>query len=43
MKKSIVAVLILVAVTLSSCGFTTTCPTYSKKQEKKVISKETRI
>lgn len=35
MKKSAV-VLILVGAMLSSCSFTTTCPTYSKKDTKEI-------
>jgi len=42
MKKSIVLFVVL-AVVLSSCGFTTLCPTYSKKVEDKPAVKETRI
>ena len=41
MKKSIIIFVVLAAV-LSSCSFTTLCPTYSKKADKPMV-KETRI
>jgi len=43
MKK--IVVFALLAFVLSSCGFTTLCPTYSKKPVKKEFTapKETRI
>jgi hypothetical protein len=42
MKKS-TAVLILVGAIMSSCAFTTTCPTYSKKDIKETSKTARRI
>ncbi|HEY3402500.1 MAG TPA: hypothetical protein VGK59_03875 [Ohtaekwangia sp.] len=42
MKKSTV-IFVVLAVVLSSCSFTTLCPTYSKKAAQKPVVKETRI
>jgi len=42
MKKSVV-IFAALAMILSSCGFTTLCPTYSKKTVDKPAVKETRI
>jgi hypothetical protein len=37
MKKTSIALFVLVAgIIMSSCGFTTLCPTYAKKEKKDV-------
>jgi hypothetical protein len=44
MKKSSVALILVAGMIMTACGFTTTCPTYAKKEKKDIRTvKTTRI
>lgn len=36
MKKSLVALIVVAGMIMSSCAFTTVCPTYAKKEKKDI-------